>query len=297
MFDKIKALYPNATPLKENNDMDMDKYTWFTSPEGDVIGIPTKDMSSKEASLLETLLSPFHFEKNDREQDWKAWIHNKVLSSNAEFPAKYRFVFFSLEAECIDSSSFQEAIQGLVPTTMPVLWENEYQGMIVEEQFDSTDEPISYDHIIDVLMSDFYMKLHLYMTPFYHEKEDASPAYKWGFHCFQVMLHHKMKSVTTYQDVIPYLYIDTLPHELEKPVVKSLLGDALKDKELLKTIRVFIESNSNATLAAKRLFMHRNSLQYRVDKFMELTSIDVKQFHGALITYLALLQADEIMDN
>jgi DNA-binding PucR family transcriptional regulator len=33
----------------------------------------------------------------------------------------------------------------------------------------------------------------------------------------------------------------------------------------------------NASLTAKRLFIHRNSLQYRIDKFIERTGIDIRQ--------------------
>jgi DNA-binding PucR family transcriptional regulator len=35
--------------------------------------------------------------------------------------------------------------------------------------------------------------------------------------------------------------------------------------------------------------MHRNSLQYRIDKFIEKTGIDIKHFKGAVAVYLAIL--------
>jgi DNA-binding PucR family transcriptional regulator len=45
----------------------------------------------------------------------------------------------------------------------------------------------------------------------------------------------------------------------------------------------------NVSLAAKKLYLHRNTLQYRVDKFIEKTGIDIKHFGNAVSIYLALM--------
>ncbi|NQD69024.1 PucR family transcriptional regulator, partial [Bacillus haikouensis] len=62
-----------------------------------------------------------------------------------------------------------------------------------------------------------------------------------------------------------------------------------EDTELIHTVKAFLENQSNISQTAKKLFMHRNSVQYRIDKFIEKTSIDIKSFQGALLAYLALL--------
>lgn len=294
MFSHVKSLFPEAILLKQYDSMDTTTYHWFKSREEDLIGIPKSSVTPREMELLSAFMEPFYYHAptlTTREQQWSEWILSPTTTSEVlNLPNRYRFVFFSLAERGMDPASFHEAIQGLFPTTMPILWENDHQGIIIEENVHLQEESISYDHIIDVLMSDFYMKLYLYITPFYREQNQVKQAYEFGKQCFHTMLGNKPKPVMTYQDVLPLLYITSIHEPTQASIVDAILGQTKDDKELLQTIQVFLECNSNATLAAKQLFMHRNSLQYRVDKFMEQTGIDVKQFQGALVTYLALLQ-------
>ena len=71
-------------------------------------------------------------------------------------------------------------------------------------------------------------------------------------------------------------------------LAKNLLGTLKNEKELLQTIMIYIEANANATVAAKQLFLHRNSLKYRLDKFFEITNLDVRKFDDSLCAYLAI---------
>ena len=56
--------------------------------------------------------------------------------------------------------------------------------------------------------------------------------------------------------------------------------------ETIDTILGFINSNMNASKTAKKLYMHRNTLNYRLDNFISKTEIDVRKFKGAIAMYL-----------
>jgi len=56
--------------------------------------------------------------------------------------------------------------------------------------------------------------------------------------------------------------------------------------ETIDTILGFINCNLNGTKTSKALFMHRNTLNYRLDNFIAKTEIDVRTFTGALAIYL-----------
>ena len=58
------------------------------------------------------------------------------------------------------------------------------------------------------------------------------------------------------------------------------------NSETLETILGFIEQNMNASKTSKALYMHRNTLNYRLDNFINKTEIDVRTFKGALAIYL-----------
>jgi len=60
------------------------------------------------------------------------------------------------------------------------------------------------------------------------------------------------------------------------------------DHELLHTLEVFFEENLNMSETARRLFVHRNTLQYRIDKVKQQTGLDVKRFEDAMIVKIQL---------
>lgn len=51
--------------------------------------------------------------------------------------------------------------------------------------------------------------------------------------------------------------------------------------ETMETVLGFIDHDLNATKAAKALFMHRNTLNYRLDHFIEKSEINIRHFNGA----------------
>ncbi len=56
--------------------------------------------------------------------------------------------------------------------------------------------------------------------------------------------------------------------------------------ETIQTIQGFIKANLNQSVAAKTMYMHRNTLNYRIDHFIALAEIDVKSFSGAYAFHL-----------
>ncbi|MGH3086159.1 MAG: helix-turn-helix domain-containing protein [Rubrobacteraceae bacterium] len=59
--------------------------------------------------------------------------------------------------------------------------------------------------------------------------------------------------------------------------------------DLVHTLRVFFAANANASEAADRLFLHRNSLRYRLERIEELTGLDLKDHRCRLALQLGLL--------
>lgn len=67
--------------------------------------------------------------------------------------------------------------------------------------------------------------------------------------------------------------IDSFLH----PSLKTLKAfDAENNTELYKTLYIYLTNNKNAVFTAKQLFVHRNTIKYRLDKIAELTHINFK---------------------
>jgi hypothetical protein len=58
-------------------------------------------------------------------------------------------------------------------------------------------------------------------------------------------------------------------------------------RELMLTAKAFIDAGLNATRAAVKLYVHRNTFNYRLDKFIEQTGLDIRDYHHAFYFKLA----------
>ncbi|MRH44111.1 hypothetical protein GH741_15830 [Aquibacillus halophilus] len=291
MIKQLKAIFPSLIQSTYDMHMDTDSYCWFTTSENKIVGIAKNELSKTENMLLETFLTPYQANQppvTKREKQWIDILFNNRNQNQIESQQTYRFVYFTLSDDNVDSIAFREAIHGLFFTKVPIIWENSHQGLIIEEDLNSEEDVITYDEIIEVLMSDFYMNVHLFISPYFSDINNVIQQYEWTKNSYTSVHQYNKKPVIDYVEAVPYLLLDPLTEESISIIINSVLKDTVDDEELLKTIRIFLESNSNATLAAKNLYMHRNSLQYRVDKFIERSGIDVKQFKGALSVYLTL---------
>ena len=61
------------------------------------------------------------------------------------------------------------------------------------------------------------------------------------------------------------------------------------DEETLSTIEKFFENNLNVSETARQLFVHRNTLVYRLEKLQKTTGLDIRVFEDALTFKIALM--------
>lgn len=65
--------------------------------------------------------------------------------------------------------------------------------------------------------------------------------------------------------------------------------DHRRGSDLVRTLRVYFDTGANASETADRLFLHRNSLLYRLERIQELTGLDLKRPDARLALQLGLL--------
>ena len=71
-------------------------------------------------------------------------------------------------------------------------------------------------------------------------------------------------------------------------VFKKNSIDAL-DQETLFTINKFFENNLNVSETSRKLYVHRNTLVYRLEKIKKLTGLDLREFDHAIVFKVALM--------
>ena len=100
------------------------------------------------------------------------------------------------------------------------------------------------------------------------------------------------------KDIIAYsqLGIGRLIYQLPIPLCKMFIREIFKDRkpddfdeETLVTINKFFENNLNVSETSRQLFIHRNTLVYRLDKLMRSTGLDLRIFEDAITFKIALM--------
>ena len=106
------------------------------------------------------------------------------------------------------------------------------------------------------------------------------------------------KVFDTEKQIIRYdnLGIARLIYQLPTTVCEMFLREVFKqgsieslDQETLFTIQRFFENNLNVSETARKLFVHRNTLVYRLEKIKKLTGLDLREFDDAITFKVALM--------
>lgn len=106
------------------------------------------------------------------------------------------------------------------------------------------------------------------------------------------------KIFTPEQNVISYssLGIGRLIYQLPLPMCRMFIeeifhGDSPEnyDEETLATINQFFDNNLNVSETSRQLYIHRNTLVYRLDKLQKMTGLDLRVFDDAITFKIALM--------
>ena len=100
------------------------------------------------------------------------------------------------------------------------------------------------------------------------------------------------KSIMHYENLgigrLIYQLPTTLCEIFLREVFKKNSLDSL-DQETLFTINKFFENSLNVSETSRKLFVHRNTLVYRLEKIRKLTGLDLRQFDHAIVFRVALM--------
>lgn len=138
------------------------------------------------------------------------------------------------------------------------------------------EEAVNYEAFQQLLVEDFDSLVTIVVEPYLEEDFSLSPYLA----TFIEELPHK---TFYFEDLISYVVLHN--NQKLKEAVKDYIASKVNN-EVIHTVKEFIENNMNSSVSAKKLFMHRNTLNYRVDNFIESTHINVKTFKGANAFYM-----------
>lgn len=290
MLQQLKKHFPSLQSYKKTPTVIDDKLTWYIAKNGQIISIDPSEITEKDAALLHMFLKPYHHNIPHLTETEKIW--QQYIQADGELPEienMFRLILFQIPPNQLQPADFKDALNQLFEKEMIILWESETVGVIVEKKLGDHEVDISLEEIIDILMSDLYINIRFFVSPYLTEREKAKQYYNHLTSQASIVFSYSDHNVISYIEAIPYMLINQLSPQLREELKHLIPEEFQHDKEFLRMMEVFLKSNLNVSVAAKQLYMHRNSFQYRIEKFKEKTDLDIRNFHHALTVYLVLL--------
>ena len=147
--------------------------------------------------------------------------------------------------------------------------------------------------IVDMLNSEAMLSVKVAYGTVVGELKEVSKSYKEAKMALDVgKIFYVEKSIIGYEKLGIGRLIYQLPVSLCRMFMSEIFGENLPDKldeETLITIHKFFENSLNVSETARQLYIHRNTLVYRIEKLEKETGLDIRNFDDALTFKIALM--------
>ncbi len=265
-------------------------YHWFKDDQHHFVGILKSSLSIGEKELLSTLLS--EVEGVDFNQELKLFwleilIHNKHewLNKVVTTQRQVRFVFFTHHFDSELKIGFTQLMKSFNEQSV-VLFINQQYGVILD--FSHRDEH-GFAQTAEAMQTDFYQNINFYATMCYDIDEQLSTHFLREYGLYQ---SYRMPSALLMNE--HDLAMRYLVHQMTdyQGYVMMKQRIAALDSDLIEVAKNYIEYNLNSSMAAKAIYMHRNTFMNKLERFISFTDLNIKEFKYAVLAYVLILGID-----
>lgn len=266
------------------------------------------ELAGKYADICCVVLSNIkqcYDEKFDRGNFVKNVILDNILPGDIAIKARelrfnsdaVRTVLLIRITEHNDSAAF-DVIQNLFPdkTKDFVININENEIALVKEvrsNIETKDLEKLARSISDSLTTDLYIHAYVGIGTTVTGVKELARSFKEAQIALEVgKVFDTEKTIVSYDN----LGIARLIYQLPTTLCDMFMSEVFKrgsidslDQETLFTIQRFFENNLNVSETSRKLFVHRNTLVYRLEKIKKLTGLDLREFDDAIVFKVALM--------
>lgn len=258
-------------------------------------------------------IKQFYDEKYDRGNFIKNVLLDNILPGDIYLKA--RELHFNIESSRVcmlvkinsktDVSAY-DILQSLFPDKNKdfVININETDIVIVKEVKEGIESPDLEQlakSIVDTLTTEFYIHCSIGIGTPVSTIKDLATSFKESQIAIEVgKVFDTEKVIVSYDN----LGIARLVYQLPTTLCEMFLQEIFKrgsidslDQETLFTIQRFFENNLNVSETSRKLFVHRNTLVYRLEKIKKLTGLDLREFEDAIVFKVALMVKKYLSSN
>ena len=191
-----------------------------------------------------------------------------------------------------------EIIQGIVgDDTRNYVINISEQDIVVVKEVDRNEMSVGLESyaksIMKAIQDSRGAKVYIGISSVVENLKDLARAYKEARVALEVgKVFDIEKPIMSYEN----LGIGRLVYQLPTTLCEIFLQEVFKkgsleslDRETLMTVQSFFENNLNVSETSRKLFVHRNTLVYRLEKIRKITGLDLREFDHAVTFKVALM--------
>ena len=274
-IDQFLSIFPTAIEGVTGPD-------YFTIElEQKIFGIKADELSLREKDILSALLPVNQAQGTPVNQ----WVR-KLSDSHFDNQSKFRVIQFIIN-QSINQTDFIDSIKLLVPNVETVFFIDDYQGLIIEifqtnhltmEEMTDIFQAMGIDFSVEIrAYVGIFIEAHQYQPSFYQSESE---------HFTSLREKRKKRYIETYAD---YFLSHLQGYDSTDPITVYLTQKLAADDELKALIIALWESENSLSLTSQNLFIHRNTLQYKLKKFQEEFGFSIKNLRELTTAYLLII--------
>lgn len=152
---------------------------------------------------------------------------------------------------------------------------------LTDQSFDNSE----FLGISQTLDNDFYCKSKLYIGQYWLNDGELSTVFnsERKLFKFQLQQNTSRRIFSVANSILKYCFEEQLS---DNPWITKSKHELATIPDASETISALYQSGGNVSTTAKQLYLHRNTLQYRIKKFQEVTGFNLKDMNDLLFCYL-----------
>lgn len=288
MLSKLKQLYNEQCIIDEIPDYPNDYY-WYKDEHNHLIGIK-KSISSSEKKLLGLMLEEIvgvDFGQQEKLFWLELLLHNKksLYETIKKEYREIRFIFFTHNFDAETKLEFDSLMKEFHDQCVVLFLDRQY-GVILDL---TLSVEYSFQEMAEAIQQDFYQNINFYQTERYVLNDEISTIFLSEF-----MLYQKYRDSTQLMIGSHDLLLQYMIQSLKLYEGYEQFSEKFKKipYDLTEVAKVYMENNFNISNGAKAIYMHRNTFMNKLERFIQLSGLNIKEFHDALIAYVILNQLE-----
>ena len=244
-------------------------------------------------------------ELTEREKQLISWLggeeevspnpwYQYLIDGKGEAPQlikKIQLVYCHLSHSTAEgTASWLEMMQTLLPNFRAVLQLSGQDYVLILDQYQSLPVADILKDTVSAMEYDFNIRLSILVGQVWAESKDGkvSPVIRAEQAVFRAWIREGHQGVYRFSQ----LYLWGIEQaDLDLTPLKASLHQLIESQDQLQDIIVALWDNGAVvTKAAQQLYLHRNSLQYKIDKWEELTGLQLKNLTDLALCYHLVLQ-------